>query len=84
LERDIAGLVRKVEVIVRYGTTLGSSIMTAADSRTELTAAQDRLLALLVQQDEASNLKDWTLVNALEEKIETARMDRNKLQQRAD
>jgi hypothetical protein len=58
-------------------------IMTAPEDRTELTAAQDRLLDLLVQQDEAKTSKDWPLVSALEEKIDSARIDRNKLQQRS-
>jgi len=50
--------------------------------RAELAAAQDRLLDLLVQQDEASNLKDWPLVTQLERKIDAARLDRDKLQRR--
>jgi hypothetical protein len=54
------------------------------EDRAELTAAQDRLLDLLVQQDEASKLKDWSLVSVLEKKIGSARIDRNKLQQRSD
>jgi hypothetical protein len=58
--------------------------MTASEDRAELTAVQDRLLDLFVQKDEASKLEDWALVGALEEKIDLARIDRNKLQKRED
>jgi len=58
---------------------LGNLIMTT-DDRAALTAAQDRLLNLLVQQDEASELKDWARVNTLETEIEAARTRRDKLQ----
>jgi hypothetical protein len=50
------------------------------DDRAGLAAAQDRLLDLLVQQDEASKLKDWPRVSSLEKKIDTARASRDKLQ----
>jgi hypothetical protein len=59
------------------------SAMTALDNRAELTAAQDRLLDLLVQQDEASTLKDWPRVTALEAEIDAARTRRDGLQQSA-
>src|ERR1700733_4720234 len=46
--------------------TRGNSVMTETDNdRSPLTEAQDRLLDLLVQQDEASGQKDWPRVNAL-------------------
>lgn len=54
--------------------------MAAFGDRARLTAAQDRLLDLLVQQDEASTLKDWSRVSVLEKKIDAARAHRDKLQ----
>ncbi len=54
--------------------------MTAPDNRAELRAAQDRLLDLLVQQDEASKQKDWPRVTALEAELNEVRTRRDKLQ----
>ena len=53
--------------------------MTETDDRSPLTEAQDRLLDLLVQQDEASGQKDWPRVNALEQEIHAARAHRDGL-----
>jgi hypothetical protein len=53
--------------------------MAAADDLLRLGEAQDRLLDLLVQQDEASRLKDWLRVSALEAQINAARVNHDQL-----
>jgi hypothetical protein len=53
--------------------------MRSPDDRARLTEAQELLLDLLVQQDEASQLKDWPRVSALEKQIDAARARRDAL-----
>ena len=53
--------------------------MFTPDDHVRLAAAQDQLVDLLVQQDEASRGKDWPLVGALEKQIAAARPRRDKL-----
>jgi hypothetical protein len=53
--------------------------MFTPDDHVRLAAAQDQLVDLLVQQDEASRVKDWPLVGALEKQIDAARTRRDKL-----
>jgi hypothetical protein len=47
--------------------------MAASFDRTNLIEAQDRLINLLVQQDEAQRAEDWRRVNALDKQIAAAR-----------
>jgi hypothetical protein len=53
--------------------------MAAPDDSARLGKAQDRLLELLVEQDEASRLKDWPRVSALEAQIKSARVSHDQL-----
>jgi hypothetical protein len=53
--------------------------MNASYNRAELRAVQDQLLDLLVQQDEASQLKDWPRVTALEAELDGVRSNRDRL-----
>ena len=42
--------------------------------RTKLTEAQDHLINLLVQQDEAHRAEDWRRLKALEKHLDAARI----------
>jgi hypothetical protein len=53
--------------------------MAFVDDRVRLREVQDWLLDLLVQQDEATGLRDWARLRALEPRIEAARAMRNSL-----
>lgn len=58
--------------------------MVAPYDRTKLTEAQDRLINLLVQHDEASRAEDWRRLKALDRQIDTARAHHNALRARPD
>jgi hypothetical protein len=47
--------------------------MAAPYKRTKLTEAQDRLINLLVQHDEASRAEDWRRLKTLNRQIDAAR-----------
>lgn len=51
------------------------------DSRS-LTEAQDRLIDLLVQYDEAIRAEDWQRVDTLNTQIEAARADRDAIRRK--